>query len=76
MSLMYSCRKVAELLLQAQDEPLTLMQQAQLKMHLIGCGDCTNFSNQLKSIRSLVDDTYFLDELATDDTPAKPAKAE
>lgn len=71
MSLMYSCKKVAELLLQAQDEPLNLVQQAQLKMHLIGCGDCENFSNQLKSIRSLVDDTYLLDELADDGTTVK-----
>ncbi|PKO42820.1 MAG: hypothetical protein CVU30_09740 [Betaproteobacteria bacterium HGW-Betaproteobacteria-3] len=51
---MYSCRKVAELLLEAQDEPLGLFQRLQLKVHLNRCSDCTNFGEQIQGIRDLL----------------------
>ncbi|MDZ4146623.1 MAG: zf-HC2 domain-containing protein [Burkholderiales bacterium] len=54
MRLMYSCRKVAELLLEAQDEPLGLFQRLQLKVHLSRCSDCTNFGEQIQGIRDLL----------------------
>lgn len=56
MSLMYSCRKVAELLLQAQDEPLGLLQQWQLRLHLTRCGNCRNFGEQLREMHELLAD--------------------
>lgn len=62
MNLMYSCKKVAELLLLSQDEPLSFLQQAKLKIHLLGCGNCRNFDDQLHTIRELVNDTYGLDD--------------
>lgn len=68
MNLMYSCKKVAELLLLSQDEPLDLLQQAKLRMHLIGCRNCQNFEDQLNSIRDLVDDSYLLDDFPEPDT--------
>ena len=54
MRLMYSCRKVAELLLEAQDKPLGLYRRLQLKMHLSRCSDCTNFGQQIQGIRDLL----------------------
>ena len=54
MSLMYSCRKVAELLLLAQDEPLGILQQWQLRMHLTRCSNCRNFGEQLRELHELV----------------------
>lgn len=54
MRLMYSCRKVAELLLEAQDQPLGLFQRLQLKVHLNRCSDCTNFGEQIQGIRDLL----------------------
>ena len=62
MNLMCSCKKVAELLLLSQDKPLSFLQQAKLKMHLLRCGNCRNFDEQLHTIRELVDDTYVLDD--------------
>lgn len=62
MNLMYSCKKVAELLLLSQDEPLSFLQQAKLKMHLLGCSNCQNFDDQLRTIRELVHDTYLPDD--------------
>jgi hypothetical protein len=58
MNLMCSCKKVAELLLLSQDKPLSFLQQAKLKMHLLRCGNCRNFDDQLHTIRKLVDDTH------------------
>ncbi len=62
MNLMYSCKKVAELLLLSQDEPLGILQQTKLKMHLLRCGNCRNFGDQLRTIRELMNDTYLLDD--------------
>lgn len=70
MNLMYSCKKVAELLLLAQDEPLSLTQRAKLKLHLYRCANCTNFSEQLQSIGALVDDDTLFDQIDGVDNPA------
>ena len=64
MKLTYSCKKVAELLLQSQDEPLGIVQQAKLKVHLLCCGYCQNFGDQLRAIRELVSDPHLFEEPA------------
>jgi|GEM_PF-1604199 len=62
MNLMYSCKKVAELLLLSQDEPLGILQRAKLKTHLLLCGNCRIFDAQLHTIRDLVKDPDLLDD--------------
>jgi predicted anti-sigma-YlaC factor YlaD len=54
MNLVYSCKKVAELLSQAQDEPLDILDQFRLKVHLSMCSSCQNVEQQLSQIAALM----------------------
>lgn len=56
MKLMYSCRKVADLLLQEQDRPLRFFERLQLRLHRSRCPNCTSFGDQLQQIRELLSD--------------------
>lgn len=49
--MMLKCRDVSFLLSEAQDRPLSLGESINLRLHLILCKKCTNFSRQLKVIR-------------------------
>jgi predicted anti-sigma-YlaC factor YlaD len=53
MNVLYSCQKVAELLSQAMDEPLTLTDRVRLQVHLTLCGNCRNVEEQLTMLRGL-----------------------
>lgn len=53
MNVLYSCQKVAELLSQAMDEPLTLTDRVRLQVHLTLCGNCRNVEKQLTMLRGL-----------------------
>lgn len=50
MNLMYSCRRVAELLSQRLDEPLGLLDEMRLKLHLSMCGNCNHVAEQLEAV--------------------------
>ena len=50
MNLMYSCRRVAELLSQRLDEPLGLLDEMRLKLHLSMCGNCGNVATQIEAL--------------------------
>jgi hypothetical protein len=67
MNLLYACRKVAELLLLSQDEPLGILQRLKLKMHLLLCGNCRIFDAQLHTIRHLVKDSDLINESIAED---------
>lgn len=49
-----SCQKVSELLSQALDEPLGVIDQLRLKYHLSVCGNCRNVDEQLKQLSGLI----------------------
>jgi hypothetical protein len=51
---MLSCKETSVLLSQAQDRPLGLAERLRLKLHLLVCAGCTNFSRQLKLIRAAI----------------------
>lgn len=53
MKLLYSCRKVSELLSQAMDEPLDLTDRMRLQVHLAMCGSCRNVGQQMETLRGL-----------------------
>lgn len=53
MSLLYSCRKAAELLSLAMDEPLDLTDRVRLQVHLAMCGNCRNVGAQMQTLRVL-----------------------
>lgn len=48
---MMKCREVSLLLSAAQDRPLSLLESASLRLHLMMCKNCTHFARQLKIIR-------------------------
>ena len=48
---MLTCKDASELLSQAQDRTLGLRERLALKLHLLICAGCTNFSRQLELIR-------------------------
>ncbi len=50
MNLMYSCRRVAELLSQRLDEPLGWIGEIRLRLHLSMCRDCSNVAEQLDAV--------------------------
>lgn len=52
MKWVYSCKRVAELLSQRLDEPLSLLEEVKLRIHLSMCGDCTNAAEQLEALEA------------------------
>jgi hypothetical protein len=49
---MLSCKDTSVLLSHAQDRPLGLRERILLKLHLLVCDGCTNFSRQLVLMRT------------------------
>lgn len=66
MNLMHSCKQVAELLSQQQDEPLNWFDAARLKVHLSMCGNCENVAQQLAQLQQLSKEMFAADEAAAD----------
>ncbi len=50
---MLNCREVTRLLSAAQDRSLTLKERMSLRLHLMMCSGCRNFSDQIGSIRKI-----------------------
>jgi len=73
MNLMYSCRRVAELLSQRLDEPLGLLDEMRLKLHLSMCGNCSHVADQIEAVHAasaeLLSNGFELDEPAPPPTP-------
>lgn len=51
---MLSCRETSQLLSQAQERRLGLWERLGLKLHLMLCDGCANFSRQLDMIRAAI----------------------
>lgn len=49
--LMYSCEQASKLSSRAMEEPLGRMERSLLRLHLMMCRGCTNFSRQIKFLR-------------------------
>ncbi len=47
-----NCKHTAELLSQGQDRSLTLPEKIRLRLHLLLCDGCRNFSRQLAFMRT------------------------
>jgi predicted anti-sigma-YlaC factor YlaD len=73
MNLMYSCRRVSELLSQRLDEPLGLLDEMRLKLHLSMCGNCGHVADQVGAVHAasaeLLANGFDLDE---PDSPLPP----
>jgi len=49
--LMYSCEEASRLSSRAMEEPLTPTERVLLRMHLMMCNRCSNFSRQIEFLR-------------------------
>ena len=49
--LMYSCEEASRLSSRAMEEPLTPTERVLLRMHLMMCNRCSNFSRQIDFLR-------------------------
>lgn len=49
--LMYSCEEASRLSSRAMEEPLTPTESILLRMHLLMCNRCSNFSRQIAFLR-------------------------
>lgn len=73
MTWMDSCKRVAELLSRRLDEPLSLIDEMKLRLHLSMCANCRNVEQQLKAIHAASANLFNAD-LSLDTTPdAGPA---
>ena len=48
---MYSCEQAAKLSSMAMDQPLTASARMLLRLHLMMCNGCGNFSRQIEFLR-------------------------
>jgi hypothetical protein len=64
MNLMYSCRRVAELISQSLDEPLGLIDRLRLRLHLKRCSNCGHVEQQL-SVMAVLSAQLFSSDLET-----------
>ena len=49
---MLNCKQASELLSQAQDRDISLRERLSLRLHLLFCQGCRNFSSQLQVMRA------------------------
>lgn len=50
--LMFSCEQASKLSSRAMEEPLGRLERSLLRLHLMMCSGCTNFSRQIRFLRS------------------------
>jgi predicted anti-sigma-YlaC factor YlaD len=67
MSPALSCRRVAELLSQAQDEPLGVLDKMRLKFHLSICPNCQQVEQQMAQLTDLMRNPIAMDDIASSD---------
>jgi predicted anti-sigma-YlaC factor YlaD len=69
-----SCKKVAELLSQAQDEPLGVLDRVRLKFHLSICPNCQQVEQQMAQLTDLMRNPIAMDDIPTGDATLRNAK--
>lgn len=51
MGLKPTCREIHQLVSEGMDRPLTLVERARMRLHLVVCDACTRFDAQMLLIR-------------------------
>jgi hypothetical protein len=69
----HSCRRAAELLSQALDEPLSTGERLQLRLHLFLCRSCRHVDDQFSELRGLSSQLFADDWGEADEDGAAPA---
>ena len=74
MNWMHSCKRVAELLSQQLDEPLGLIDQLKLRLHLSMCDNCRNVELQIAAVHAASADLFAGSLDLDDDADTDPDK--
>ncbi len=74
MNLTYSCKRVAELLSQRLDEPLGLLDEIRLRLHLSMCDNCSHVAQQLEGVHAASAELFSNGLEMDDDRPAAPPR--
>lgn len=51
MRFFYTCKQAHQMLSEGMDRQLSVAERAQLKLHLSMCKSCTNFGQQMQTLR-------------------------
>lgn len=70
---MLTCKQASQLISQSLDQPLSWSQRLQLKMHLLLCGACNRFRQQLFLLRAALQ--KMRNQIESDDTIQLPLEA-
>ncbi len=54
MKLTYNCKQASRLLSEREDAGLPLASALRLRVHLLMCTNCTNFSDQIRTLTELM----------------------
>ena len=76
LNLFHSCERAAELTSLALDEPLGMVDQMRLRIHLSMCGNCQEVKKQMDMLHSLTPQlgTFDLDRNDEPEPPASDAR--
>lgn len=74
MNWMHSCKRVAELLSQRLDEPLSLIDEMKLRLHLSMCGNCRHVEQQLSGLHAATAELFGAGLDLDDDPDAPPGR--
>jgi hypothetical protein len=67
---MLSCQEVTEVCSAEMDRPLKLGEQVSLRVHLMMCKGCTNYRQQMKALRGVMQ-AYAGGRAASDDAASE-----
>jgi predicted anti-sigma-YlaC factor YlaD len=74
MNAALSCKKVAELLSQAQDEPLGVLDRVRLKFHLSICPNCQQVEQQMALLTDLMRNPIAMDAIPSSNATPRDGK--
>lgn len=72
---MISCQRACELISQAQDEPLSWRERAELRLHVLMCVNCRRYQQQIGSLTDFAQ-AFRTPEVDFDTSPDSPAPSE
>lgn len=76
MNWTHSCKRVAELLSLAMDEPLSVLDRLRLRIHLSMCDNCRNVEVQLREVKNITGGLFTMEEdLNPEPSEAKTGRA-
>ncbi len=58
MKMMFTCREMVDLISQELDQKVSLFSKLKMAMHLAMCRDCKTYSDQIRSVETLMNNHF------------------